>query len=94
MRNTWRREKTISAPAKEYRLTDVLWWTDQDRVMKEIAVLMGLEYVDTTFPGWFHRRTAAAKNVIDNMSDAEKMELQRKGLELAEKGFPADLQRK
>lgn len=92
MRNTWRKEKTISAPAKEYRLTDVLWWTNQDKVMKEVGVLMGLDSVDTTYPGWFNHRTAAAKNIIDNMSHAEKTKLEMKGQELAEKGFLPDLQ--
>jgi hypothetical protein len=62
--------------------------------MKEVAVLMDLEYVDTNTPGWFRHRTAAAKTIIDNMTDAEKNKLQVKAQELADKGFPPELQRK
>jgi hypothetical protein len=94
MRNTWRKQKTTSDSDKHYKLTDVLWWTNQENVMKEVAVLMDLDYVDTNTPGWFKHRTAAAKSIIDNMPEGEKIKLQMKAQELAEKGFPPELQRK
>ena len=93
MRNTWRKQKTTSDSDKQYRLTNVLWWTNQENVMKEVAVLMDLAYVDTNTPGWFKHCTAAAKSIIDNMPEVEKRELQMKAQELAEKGFPPELQR-
>ena len=62
--------------------------------MKEVAGLMGLEYADMNTPGWFNHRTAAAKTIIENMTEGEKTKLQLKAHELAEKGLPAELQRK
>ena len=94
IRNTWRIEKATSAPVKQYRLTDVLWWTEQKKVMEEVAVLMDLEYADTNTPGWFPLRTAAAKTIIDNMTVSEKTKLEKRAHEFAEKGFPPELQRK
>jgi hypothetical protein len=94
MRNTWRKQKTTSDSDKQYKLTDVLWWTNQEKVMKEVAVLMDLDYADTNTPGWFKHRTAAAKTIIDNMPDPEKCKLQMKAQEMAQEGFPPELQRK
>jgi len=79
---------------KQYRLTDVLWWTDQDKVMNEIAEIMKLNSVDTNTPGWFQYRTTAAKNILDNMSNAEMNRLRKTAEEMSEKGFPEELQRK
>ena len=62
--------------------------------MKEIGSIMDLESVDTNTPGWFAHRTTAAKNLLDKMTDAEKNILRKKGEEMAEKGFPEELQRK
>ena len=83
-----------SVKDKQYQLTDVLWWTNQENVMKEVAGLMNLEYTDTNTPGWFNHRTAAAKIIIENMTEGEKTKLQLKAQELAEKGLQAELQRK
>jgi hypothetical protein len=94
IRNTWRKEKTNSPSLKQYKLTDVLWWTEPEKVLKEIAILMKRDYVDTTTDGWFPLRTAATKRIIDNMTVAEKTKLEMKAQEFAEKGLPVELQRK
>ena len=62
--------------------------------MEEVAVIMGIEYADTNTPGWFNHRTAAAKTIIENMSETEKRNLRTTAQELSDKGFPAELQRK
>jgi hypothetical protein len=55
---------------------------------------MKLNSVDTNTPGWFQYRTTAAKNILDNMSNAETNRLRQKAEEMSEKGFPEELQRK
>ena len=62
--------------------------------MAEIAKIMDLDYVDTNTPGWFAYRTKAAKNILDRMSEESKTRLQLEADEMAEKGFPEDLQRR
>ena len=56
--------------------------------------MVGLDSVDTNTPGWFENRTVACKNILDNMTDAEKDILRKKAEEMAEKGMPEDIQRK
>jgi len=55
---------------------------------------MGLNSVNTNTPGWFENRTVACRNILDNMTDAEKEKLCKKAEEMAEKGMPEDIQRK
>lgn len=62
--------------------------------MKEIATIMGVDEIDTNNPEWFKHRLAASKNIIDEMSDSMKEGLRKKGEEMAEKGFPEDVQRR
>ena len=56
--------------------------------------MVGLDSVDTNTPGWFENRTVACKNILENMTDAEKDILRKKAEEMAEKGMPEDIQRK
>lgn len=62
--------------------------------MKEVASIMGLESADTNTAGWFQNRTLAAKNILNEMSEAEKNVLQNEADELAAKGLPEDVQRR
>ena len=79
---------------KKYRLTDVVWWIMQDEVMEEVAKLMDIDSANTSTPGWFPFRTTAAKNLLKKMSDAEKNQLLKKVEDMAENGFPKDVQRR
>jgi hypothetical protein len=94
MRNTWRKKKMAPATIKKYKLTDLLWWTEQEKIMQQIAKIMKLDSVDTSTPGWFPLRTAAAKMILEGMTEAEITKLRTKGQEFAEKGFPVEMQRK
>ena len=53
-----------------------------------------MDVVDTNTPGWFELRTAATKNIISNMTEAEKEELRKKGEEMSEKGLPENVKRR
>jgi hypothetical protein len=78
--------------AKQYKLTDVLWWKHNDEVLEEIARLMDLDHVTTTTPGWFQHRTSAAKNILNNMTDAQKKKLRDEAEEIADKGLSFETQ--
>jgi len=79
---------------KQYRLGDILWWRYREDVMKEIGIIMGNDTVDTNTPGWFQHRTAAAKNILNRMTEAQKFELRKLGDGMSEKGMPEEIQRK
>jgi hypothetical protein len=55
---------------------------------------MGLDDSTTNTPGWFRHRTKASKNIIDNMTVAEKTTLKDKASKMASEGMPVDQQRK
>jgi hypothetical protein len=95
IRNTWRGEKRLGAGRnKVLRLPEVLWHFHKDDVMKEIAKIMEVDEVGTDYPEWFKYRTAASKNIIDNMSESDKDGLRKKREEMAEKGLPEEVQRR
>jgi hypothetical protein len=78
----------------KYRLTDILWYTNQEQVFREIAVIMELESANTYTPGWFKHRTQASKNIIDAMSDSEKKILEDEAERMWVEGLPVDVQKK
>jgi len=79
---------------KQPRLGDVLWYLQPEDVLKEIGQIMNMASVDTNTPGWFNHRTKATKNIISNMTDAEKEELQRKAEKIGEIGLPEEVKRR
>ena len=95
LRNTWRPpKKPNSMDHKNLKMTDYLWHTKREEVLNEIAVLMGLEHVDTNTPGWFAFRTRATKRIIEGMTEVEKSKLRGEVDDMARKGFPKELQQK
>jgi hypothetical protein len=66
----------------------------KEDVLKEIALIMEVESVDTTTQGWFPHRTTAAKNLIDKMTEAERGLLREKGDKMGSEGLPESVQRK
>jgi len=81
-------------PSQKYRLGDVLWWTRQKEIFAEIAAMKGLESADTNTPGWFTLRRTAEKNILDRMTEEEKIDLRGEAERMARKGLPKDIQRK
>ena len=95
LRNVWRVWKTpVGKPGCRYRLTDILWWTRQDRVFEEIASIMGLDRADTRTPGWFTLRTKASKNIILAMTEDEKKVLEDESDLMEKEGLPQEVQRR
>lgn len=81
-------------PGQNYRLGDVLWWTRQKDVFREIAVMKGLESADSNTPGWFTLRRTAEKNILKRMTEAETIILRGEAERMATGGLPKDIQRK
>lgn len=71
---------------------DVLWWTRSDDALVEIAKIMNLPEVSMKTPGWLNHKSWAIKNVLDAMTDKEKVkfdaEIERYKLE----GLLSDIQ--
>jgi hypothetical protein len=78
----------------KYRLTDVLWWTRQEEVFKEITLIMKIPIANTSTPGWFPLRTKASKNIFKRMTDNERRELEDIAEKLKSECLPRDLHRK
>jgi hypothetical protein len=79
---------------KQHRLIDGLWWKYPEIVMEEVANIMGVDIADTNTPGWFSKRTKAAKNILDRMNDSEMEKLRREVDAMATEGLPKEVQRK
>jgi hypothetical protein len=75
-------------------LTDVLWWTREKEIFKEIGAIMGLDHVDRFTHGWFPHRNTASKNILDNMTDSEKTAIRKKAEDFAANGLPESIKRK
>ena len=77
-----------------YRLTDILWWTQRERVFEKIASILKLVSVDTTTPGWFQLRTHASKKILDAMSDEEREKFEDEAERMHKEGLPPSVQRR
>ena len=76
LRNFWHTKKQVALKSGWYQLTDILWYTQKESVLSEIASIMGLNSADTNTLKWFEHRTRASKNVIDAMSEEERKTLE------------------
>jgi hypothetical protein len=55
---------------------------------------MNIDSATTSTEGWFKYRTKASKNLIDKMTNPEKIRLQEEAHRLAVEGLPEKIQRK
>ena len=53
---------------------DVLWWACEEDVWTEIALIMG-----PAEPGWLKHCLPASKNILDRMTEEEKLILAEEG---------------
>jgi hypothetical protein len=88
------RRKPIQDSGTRYRLTDILWWTRQEDVFKEIASILDLDNANTNTPGWFQLRTKASKNILNAMSVEERNILEDDAERMQKEGLPRDVQRR
>jgi len=88
------RKNNAPKSGSRYRLTDVLWWTQQGKVFEEIAIIMNIDTANTSTPGWFALRTKASKNILDSMTEEERNELDIEVDRMQKEGLPEDVQRR
>ena len=79
-------------PGCRYRLMDILWWTRQEDVFKEIASILQLDSADSNTPGWFQLRTKASKNILDAMSEEDQNSLENEANHMQWEGLPSEVQ--
>lgn len=95
VRNVWRVRKTpVVRPGSRYCLTDILWWTQQEKVFKEIASILGLDTANTQTPGWFQLRTKASKTILNSMTEEDRNNLENEADRMQKEGLPQDVQRR
>ena len=63
--------------------TEVIWHTQRQDVMDEIANILGVEEATTETQGWFAAQTPAIKNIINKMTGEELTALDIKVEEIA-----------
>jgi hypothetical protein len=94
LHNVWRTKNQPVMKPGRYRPTEILWYTQQEAVWKEIASVLNVDSADTNTPGWFENRTKASKNIIAKMSAEEKKKLEDECERMWKEGLPIDIQRK
>ncbi|KDR67376.1 hypothetical protein GALMADRAFT_216469 [Galerina marginata CBS 339.88] len=85
----------ISRPTNSFKpnRTDVLWHTNHELVLKEVALLMGLPEVSTKTKNWFRYRTAGAKAAMEKMTSEERATLDADIERLTKEGYNPKHQR-
>lgn len=88
--NNWRLGDSPSKSNINVKRSEVVWSQHKDKVLEEIAVLLGLPTAIEGTPGWFAKRMPAIHNVISRMSAEETAELDAQVATIAEKGYPEE----
>jgi hypothetical protein len=88
------RRSAVPKLGRRYRLNDILWWTQQKEVFREIASILDLDFADANTPGWFQLRTKASKNILDAMNENERNAIEDEADRMQREGLPQDVQRK
>jgi hypothetical protein len=63
-------------------------------VFEEIAVILNIDNANTSTPGWFQLRTKASKNILDSMSEDERIAIENEADRMHKEGLPQDVQRR
>jgi hypothetical protein len=94
--NSWRPERGIARMSNQFKVKkpDLLWRTQKDRVLKEIASILGVTEATTNTPGWFTARLTAMKNILQGMSAVEKKAFDEEIKGIQKQGYEPDVQRR
>lgn len=94
--NSWRPERGIARMSNQFKVKkpDLLWRTQKDRVLKEIASILGVTEATTNTPGWFTARSTAMKNILQGMSAVEKKAFDEEIKGIQKQGYEPDVQRR
>ena len=75
------------------RAIDFIWETQKDAVEDELRTLLGVEELDNRDPRYFQQRNAAARLALENMSVAERAEMDLALEKRRMEGNPEHIQR-
>lgn len=90
IRNNWRLSDSPTNSKLLVKRTDVLWVRHKDRVLAEVARLMGLPSATEATPGWFGERMKAMGNVLAAMTPAERDAIDKEAGRMAAAGYPRE----
>ena len=72
---------------------DLVWETHRDAIEEELKTLLGVEELDNRDPRIFQQRNAAAKLVLEKMSEEERADLEMALESRRASGNPPSVQR-
>lgn len=95
MRNNWRPYSTNPEikPIIKVNTLDVVWHTQKEAVEEELKKILDVTELASNDPRYFQQRTAAAKRVLDNMTERERMAIKGLVEERKLQGNPVNIQR-
>ena len=76
-----------------YTAIDVIWREYTEAVQNELKEMLQIEEINLSNPAVFQQRTAAAKQVLKNMTAGEREEIYAKVEHYKCMGLPEDTQR-
>jgi hypothetical protein len=71
-----------------------VWRTQRAAVEAELKIMLGVDELDTSTPGYFGQRTAATKRVYEQMDEVEKIKIQHEVQRLKAEGNDPDTRQK
>ena len=95
VRNNWRPYSTTieTKPNIKISAINVVWQTQKAVVEEKIKEILGVEELDTRNPGYFQQRMAAAKRVLDEMTEQERTAINQIVEERKAQGNPEHIRR-
>jgi hypothetical protein len=95
VRNNWRPYSTDLEikPLIKVNAIEVVWQTQKAAVEEELKKLLQVDELASNDPRYFQQRTAAAKRVLDNMTERERTAIYATVEERRLKGNPVTIQR-
>lgn len=78
VRNNWRPIEVAAEQKTNIRVTaiDVVWQEKREEVLEVMKRRLDATELNTASPGYFQQRVPAAKEVLDNMNERERAQIQ------------------
>jgi hypothetical protein len=95
IRNNWRPDSNIHETRANVIVNplNLIWEIQREDVEEELRNILGVEELDNHDPGYFQQRNAAAKRVINGMSQRDRIEFNNILKDRKSKGNPEPVRR-
>ena len=92
--NNWRPRIRNTGQHTTIRVTvlDVIWRSKRAEVLEELKQILNVDNVDSRTPGFFQKRTTAAKQVLEKLTVKEREEVEAKVERLKTSGHELEIQ--